>query len=91
MRKLGYGDDTDSYRTIVGKVYHEAIAGEYPNFTINYSKIKIADGELELAAGIEFEFDESKNCVLFKLNETHFWVYFSSHTLQMNSESLYIK
>ena len=142
--KIGHNGDTDAYRTIVGKAYHEAIVGEYPNFTIDYSKIKIADGDLELPADIEFEFDESKNCALFKwhkqdnsslkkesgsdmLNivcynvkhgaveqmssvarrlennasviipkgwkpdDTHFWVYFSSHTLQMNSESLYIK
>lgn len=142
--KLGHNGDTDAYRTIVGKAYHEAIVGEYPNFTIDYSKIKISDGDLQLPADFKLELDESKNCALFiwdepengslkkasgsdmlnvvcynmkfgaveqmpsvarrleksasvilpkgwKLKETHFWVYFSSHVLQTNSESLYVK
>jgi len=37
--KLGYRNDSNAYRTLVGKAYHEAVAGEYPNFTLDYSKI----------------------------------------------------
>ena len=142
--KLGYRGDRNAYRTLVGKVYREAVLGEYPNLTLDYSKIKIAEGCLQPPADISIEFDAATNIALFSwdaqiseaqkranvndqvnivvLNEkynavnhisevakrkegaasiavpngwkpahTHFWLYFSSHTLQMNSESVYVK
>ncbi|HHX32489.1 MAG TPA: hypothetical protein GX712_07860, partial [Bacteroidales bacterium] len=108
----------------------------------DYSKIKIAEGKLQLPAEIKMELDDENRAVNFtweakiatsqnlakdndqinivafnvkhnvvdsfsgvakrsdgnvsvdllkgwKLDDTHFWVYFSSHSLQMNSESLY--
>ena len=142
--KIGHRGDTNAYRTLVGKAYHEAIVGEYPDLYLDYSMVKIADGDLQLPAEIKFEYNKETNSALFswdklttestgpardndqinivifneKLNavdhiaevakrldgkasivlprnwnrnETHFWVYFSSYALQMNSESLYIK
>lgn len=142
--KLGHRGDTKAYRTLVGKAYHEAIVGEYPNYSLDYSKIQIAEGKLQLPADIKIKFDANSNSALFKWNEqisdsqtpgndndqinivvfnvkynsvnhisdvakrsvgnvlidlpigwepgdTHFWVYFSSYRLQMNSGSVYLR
>lgn len=140
--KLGHRGDTSAYRSLVGKAYREAIVGEYPNFALDYSKIKIAEGKLQLPAEIKMELDDENRAVNFtweakiatsqntakandqinivafnvkenivdsfsgvairsdgkasitlprgwNLEDTHFWVYFSSFSLQMNSGSLY--
>ena len=140
--KLGHRGDTNAYRSLVGKAYREAIVGEYPNFALDYSKIKIAEGKLQLPAEIKMELDDENRAVNFTweakiatsqnpakandqinivafnvkhnvvdsfsgvakrsdgnvsidllkgwtLDDTHFWIYFSSHSLQMNSGSLY--
>lgn len=140
--KLGHRGDTNAYRSLVGKAYREAIVGEYPNFALDYSKIKIAEGKLQLPAEIKMELDDENRAVNFtweakiatsqnpakandqinivafnakenivdsfsgvairsdgkasitlprgwNLEDTHFWVYFSSFSLQMNSGSLY--
>ena len=63
--KMGHRGDTEAYRKIVGKAYHEAIVGEYPEFTIDYSKIKIADGELQSITDVKAEFDSTENTVIF--------------------------
>jgi hypothetical protein len=141
--KLGYRGNTFAYRSLVGKAYREAIMGNYPNFTLDYSKINIADGRLQLPADIKIDFDSDTSSALFswdrqivvsqstakdndqinivafnvkhnvvirfleiakrleglasialpdcwELDDTHFWVYFSSYSLQMNSESVYV-
>ena len=141
--KLGHRGDTYAYRRLVGKAYHEAIVGEYPDFALDYSKIKIAEGKLQLPAEIKMELDDENRAVNFtweakiatsqnlakandqinivafnvkenivdsfsgvairsdgkasitlprgwNLEDTHFWVYFSSFTLQMNSGSVYV-
>lgn len=66
--KLGHRGDTNAYRTLVGKAYHEAIIGEYPNFSLDYSKIKIAEGDLQLPAEIDFEYDVNTSTALFSWN-----------------------
>ena len=141
--KLGHRGDTNAYRSLVGKAYREAIVGEYPNFALDYSKIKIAEGKLQLPAEIKLELDDENRAVNFtweakiatsqnpakandqinivafnakenivdsfsgvairsdgkasitlprgwNLEDTHFWVYFSSFSLQMNSGSVYV-
>ena len=141
--KLGHMGDTNAYRTLVGKAIREAIAGQYPNLALDYSKIKIANGDLQLPANILLEVDEETNSVIFRWDaqnshskkpagandqinivayndknnvvshyyeiakrleckasialpyiwtteNTHFWIYFSSYSLQMNSESVYM-
>ena len=141
--KIGHKGDANAYRVLVGKAYHEAIMGEYPNFMLDYSKIKIAAGNLQLPKNIKFEFEGKTNIASFSwdgknsgsqntandndqinivalnfkenvvdsflevakrydgkvsialprgwdLADTHFWTYFSSHSLQMNSDSVYI-
>ena len=140
--KLGHRGDTYAYRSLVGKAYREAIVGEYPDFTLDYSKIKIAEGDLQLPTNIMFELDAENNIVIlswdkqiatskgrakdndqinivafnakenfvdsfsgiavrsdgktsislplgFNSEDMHIWIYFSSFSLQMNSESLY--
>ena len=142
--KLGYRGNTNAYRLLVGRAYHEAITGQYPNFKLDYGKIKIADGNLLLPSDIVLNFDEDDGSALFSwdghcydsqngakgsdlfnvvalnvkhnvvcsflkiakrsdgvasvsipniwmFEDTHFWVYLFSYSLQMNSESVYCK
>lgn len=63
--KLGYRNDSNVYRTLVGKAYHEAITGDYPNFTFDYSKIQIAEGTLQLPANISIERGIDEHTVIF--------------------------
>ena len=63
--KQGYRNERDAYRTLVGKAYHEAIAGEYPDFRLDYSKIKIAVGKLQLPANIRMEKGDGEHTVAF--------------------------
>lgn len=63
--KQGYRNKRDAYRTLVGKVYHEAIAGEYPDFRLDYSKIKIAEGKLQLPTNIGMEKGDGEHTVVF--------------------------
>ena len=141
--KLGHRGDTNAYRSLVGTAYKEAILGEYPDYKLDYSKLVIADGNLQPPSNIKLEIDVETNTALFcwdmkdpdslkparnsdqlnivvfnvkynvadhiseiakrsdskisivlpvgwALDDTHFWAYFSSHTLQMNSESMYV-
>lgn len=55
--KRGHPGNKNAYRTSVGKAYHEAVAGDYPHFSIDYSKIQIAAGSLQLPANIRLCFD----------------------------------
>jgi|LFRM01.1.fsa_nt_gb hypothetical protein len=140
--KLGHRGDAYAYRSLVGKAYREAIIGEYPYFALDYSMIKIAEGDLQLPTNILFELDAENNSVIlswekqiaaskgpakdndqinivaynikennahsfsgiavrsdgkasislprvWNSEDMHIWVYFSSFSLQMNSESLY--
>ena len=141
--KLGHMGNSAAYRALVGRAYHDAIMGEYPDFLLDYSKIKIADGKLQPPTNIRVEIDKETNAALFSweaqimdsqnpakdndqinivafnvkenfvdsfleiakrsdakvsialphgwtIDDTHFWVYCSSFSLQMNSESVYV-
>ncbi len=141
--KLGHRGDTTAYRSLIGKAYREAIVGEYPDFGLDYTKIKIAEGKLQLPSEIMFELDVENSGLLFtwdgqvsaskelakdndQINivvynvkdnivdsfsgvakrsdgnasitlhydlmpkDMHVWVYFSSFSLQMNSDSVYV-
>ena len=46
--KKGFRGDAKVYRKAVTNAYHEAIAGEYSDYIFQYSKVKIADGKLEV-------------------------------------------
>lgn len=54
----GFKGDVRAYRKVLSIAYREAITGEYPNFKLDYSKIKIAEGDVPLPANIKVEVDE---------------------------------
>ena len=56
--KKGFKGDAKVYRKAVSNAYHEAIAGEYPEFIFQYSKVKIADGKLEVPRNFSALADE---------------------------------
>ena len=51
--KDGYTQKRGAYRTVISNALREAIEGEYPNFSINYSKIQLTDGKLNLPSNID--------------------------------------
>lgn len=46
--KDGYNQKRGAYRAVLSKTLREAIEGEYPNFSIKFSKIQLTDGKLKL-------------------------------------------
>jgi hypothetical protein len=44
--KMGYRD-TSAFPKVAGKALGEAVVGEYPDFSIDFSKIRIATGTLQ--------------------------------------------
>lgn len=66
--KNGYRGDSRTYREQISKAYHEAIAGVYPNFTLDYSKVKIAEGEVQLPEDIAVKIHENSQLVSFTWN-----------------------
>ncbi|MDD2300550.1 MAG: DUF6266 family protein [Fermentimonas sp.] len=63
--KLGYRNSEKNYRKLVGVAYHTAIVGEYPDFALDYSKIQVAEGDLQLPANIKMSYEEGSNIVSF--------------------------
>ena len=51
--KDGYNQKSGAYRAVLSKALREAIEGEYPNFSINFSKIQLTDGKLKLPSKID--------------------------------------
>ena len=51
--KDGYNQKRGAYRAVFSKTISEAIEGEYPNFSLNYSKIQLTDGKLKLPSKID--------------------------------------
>lgn len=141
--KRGYRHDKNAYRTLISKAFREAVTGDYPHFSVDFSKIQIAVGKLQLPADIRLRFDRLSGMATFSWNPhlawpsqpgsdndrvhivyfntgnplevktfsrgtradgeasvelsgerqpdiTHFWIYFTSHDLQDNSNSIYL-
>lgn len=59
--KLGYNDPSIKYGKICGKVLREAVTGESPDYLIDYSKIDIAVGKLQIHANVKVHIDKKKN------------------------------
>lgn len=55
---LGHRSDPKAYRKMIGKAYREAIGGTYPDLYIDYSKVEIASGNLQLPSDISLEIDK---------------------------------
>lgn len=64
--KIGYNNDKIAYGTVCGKVNREAVIGTHPNFKIDYSKIKIAEGKLHPLSVVRLHIDEKTNTANFK-------------------------
>ena len=61
--KKGYKDNTKAYNMLIKQVMREFIVGEYPDFSIDYSKIKITEGKLRLPENIIFHTDNQTNSI----------------------------
>lgn len=64
--KLGYLNRKNAYRSLVGKAYNEAIEGEYPHFKLNYGKIQLAEGNVQLPQNIWAVMGEDQQSILFQ-------------------------
>ena len=51
--KDGYNQKRGAYRAVISNALKEAIEGEYPYFSFNYSKIQLTEGKLKLPSKIE--------------------------------------
>ncbi|MDD4698150.1 MAG: DUF6266 family protein, partial [Fermentimonas sp.] len=63
--KIGFKNSEKNYRKLVGEAYHNAIVGEYPSFSLDYSKIQVAEGDLQLPDNIKMSYEEGSNIVSF--------------------------
>lgn len=63
--RQGYNDDSSAYRTLVGKTIREFVVGEYPDFSIDYSKIQIAGGRMLLPEHVTATFNPDTHRVSF--------------------------
>lgn len=63
--KIGFKNSEKNYRKLVGEAYHNAIVGEYPSFSLDYSKIQVAEGDLQLPDNIKMSYEEDSNIVSF--------------------------
>jgi hypothetical protein len=55
--KKGFNDQHNAYRSVISHMLHYGVEGEYPDFSINYSEIKVADGKLALPNNITATID----------------------------------
>ncbi len=55
--KQGHPGKENAYRILIGKAFREAVAGTYPDLYLDYGKIQIAAGTLQLPADIRLHFD----------------------------------
>ncbi len=78
--KIGYKNSDKNYRKLVGEAYHNAIVGEYPNFTMDYSMIKVSDGKVFFEIPTAWEY-----------KDLNFRVFMSSNDLQENSDSRFVR
>lgn len=63
--KQNYPNNSGAYRSLVGKTIREFVVGEYPNLSIDYSKIQIAEGRLLLPEPVTAAFNPDSNQVSF--------------------------
>lgn len=58
--------DPNAYRSAVGKACKEAVAGEYPDLYIDYSKIQVASGELQTPRYARVQYDAGAHTAYFE-------------------------
>lgn len=64
--RQGYRNNHKAYRSLVGKAIKEFIVGEYPSFSIDYSKIQLSEGRLLLPEHIEATYNSNIRQVSFR-------------------------
>lgn len=52
--KRGHIGNSKAYRSAIGNAMKYCIVGEYPNLSLNYSLVQIAEGKLQLPQNISF-------------------------------------
>lgn len=58
--------DPNAYRSAIGKACKEAVAGEYPDLYIDYSKIQVASGELQTPRYARVKYDAGARTAYFE-------------------------
>ncbi|MDD4776660.1 MAG: DUF6266 family protein [Fermentimonas sp.] len=59
--KKGHRGQSLNYGTVCGNVIREAVTGISPDYALDYSKILIADGKLQLPANAKIHFQKETN------------------------------
>lgn len=83
--KEGCKNDKNAYRSLVGLTMKENIIGEYPNLYIDYSKLKIVEGRLQLPSYVQIEIDTKSDLANIRWN-TH-----NNSTLRYGTENDIVK
>lgn len=63
--RSGYQNSDDAYLNVTSKALKEAVAGEYPDYWLDYSKIQVAEGKLQLPPDIAVKVDETAGTARF--------------------------
>lgn len=66
--KKGFLKTDNAYRKEISKALSYAVLGEYPNYKLDYSKIQIAEGKIQLPSFVSVEVDENIRVATFKWN-----------------------
>lgn len=66
--KIGHKDNNLNFGTVCGRVNREAVVGQSPNLSLDYSKIKIAEGKLQKPTYANVKVDGKTNIANVKWN-----------------------
>lgn len=66
--KQGHPGKEDAYRTLIGKACREAVEGTYPELYLDYSKIEITTGRLQLPTDVHLHLDSLSHTAAFRWN-----------------------
>ena len=66
--KKGFLKTDNAYRKEISKALSNAVLGEYPNYKMDYSKIQVAEGKIQLPTFVTAEVNEKMCVATFKWN-----------------------
>ena len=66
--KQGHKDNSKEYRAEISRAMKYGIMGEYPNLSLDYSIIQIAEGKLQLPENVNVDIDSKTNTVNLSWN-----------------------
>ncbi len=61
--RRGHIGNSKAYRSSISKTMKGCIIGTYPNLTLDYSKVKLAEGKLQLPENALIRFDNKTNTI----------------------------